>query len=107
MAASSGKGKGAPRAAPAVQPPDPTRQVGFHQLLVAARKQWLIDALTDALRRVDPVELKKQLAEYVPVDAQSILAEAGIRDEQVFPTPVLLEAAPTLVGYYRLLVGLP
>jgi hypothetical protein len=43
----------------------------------------------------------------VPVDAQQILAAAGIRDEQVFPTPSLLELSPNLVGYYRLLLGLP
>ena len=34
-----------------------------------------------------------------------MLAVAGIRDEQVFPVPAVLEARPTLVGYYRLLLG--
>ena len=33
------------------------------------------------------------------------MASNGIRDEEVFPTPILLEAQPTLVGYYRLLLG--
>jgi hypothetical protein len=81
--------------------------VAFHQLLVAARKTWLMDALRDAVSHVDPNALKAQLSAYVPPDAQQILAAAGIRDEHVFPVPVLLEEAPTLVGYYRLLLGLP
>jgi len=87
--------------------PEASRQVQFHQLLVSARKTWLIDALSEALTRVDQRQLKSQLLEFVPSDAQRILAAAGIRDEHVFPTPILLEAAPTLVGYYRLLLGLP
>lgn len=83
-----------------------SRQVTFHQFLVGARKKWLVDALREAVGRVDPRELRNQLAEYVPEDVQRLLATAGIRDEEVFPTPVLLEAQPTLVGYYRLLLGM-
>jgi hypothetical protein len=88
-------------------PPSSSRQLAFHQLLVGARKTWLSDALSDALTRVDPVVLKKQLAAHVPPDAQQLLAGAGIRDEHVFPAPAVLEAAPSLVGYYRLLLGVP
>lgn len=87
--------------------PDPSRQVAFHQLLVAARRTWLIDALVKAVSEIDPVELKLQLMKYVPKDAQRILAGAGVRDEHVFPTPITLKTAPTLVGYYRLLLGVP
>jgi len=81
--------------------------VAFHQLLVAARKTWLMDALSEALAVVDPHILKQQLSKYVPADAQRILAAAGVRDEHVFPAPIILEAKPTLVGYYRLLLGIP
>jgi hypothetical protein len=87
--------------------PDASRQVRFHQLLVAARKTLLIDALSDSLGRIDPVRLKEQLLDYVPSESQQILAKSGVRDEHVFPTPVILETAPTLVGYYRLLLGVP
>ena len=66
-----------------------------------------MDALSQALRLVEPRVLKDQLTKYVPADAQRILAAAGIRDEHVFPTPIVLETKPTLVGYYRLLLGLP
>lgn len=87
--------------------PGASRQVAFHQLLVAARKTWLVDGLKEAVLRVDPQELKKQIGEYVPSDAQQLLAANAVRDEYVFPTPVVLEAAPTLIGYYRLLLGIP
>lgn len=90
-----------------IEVPDPSRQVAFHQLLVGARKVWLKDALSQALADVDPNAVKADLARLVPSDAQAILAAAGIRDEQVFPTPTVLRHAPTLLGYYRLLLGLP
>jgi XcyI restriction endonuclease len=66
---------------------------------------WLIDALSDALGRVDPNLLKIQLSTHVPADAQPILAAADVRDEHVFPTALVLEAKLTLVGYYRILLG--
>jgi hypothetical protein len=84
-----------------------SRQIIFHQLLVQARKTWLSDALSDALGKVEPSTIKEQISLYVPDDAQKILASAGIRDEHVFPCSALLEMRPTLVGYYRLLLGLP
>jgi hypothetical protein len=87
--------------------PDPSRQIAFHQLLVSARKTWLIDALAETLGQIEPAQLKKELLAFVATDAQRILAKAGIRDEHVFPLPSILEASPTLVGYYRLLLGLP
>lgn len=87
--------------------PSPSRQIVFHQLLVSARKKWLSDALSEALAQIDPGQVKQQLLDYVPADAQRMLAAAGIRDEQVFPIPIVLKAAPTLIGYYRLLLGVP
>ena len=88
-----------------LNPPDPSRQVAFHQLLVAARKIWLADALSEALGTIDPEILKEQTLKYAPKHALRILASANVRDEQVFPTPVVLEQKPTLVGFYRLLLG--
>lgn len=91
----------------ALKPPSPSRQVRFHQLLVAARKQWFIDALSEALGAVDQVAIKNEVIDYVPADAQKILASSGIRDEHIFPLPTVIEAKPSLVGYYRLLLGAP
>lgn len=82
-----------------------TKQITFHKLLVDARGKWLVDALRDVVRDIDPSALKEQLVEYVPRDVQQILAGSGIRDEDVFPTPIVLAAQPSLVGYYRLLLG--
>ena len=88
-----------------LNPPRATRQVTFHELLLAARRTWTIDALSSVLASVDPQMVKSQLLIYVPMDVQQTLARLGIRDEHVFPTPVVLEAKPALVGYYRLLTG--
>ena len=90
-----------------IKPPSPGRQIAFHQLLVAARKSWLVDALKEALGVADPNAVKEQISKCVPADVQKILAANGIRDELVFPVPALLEAKPTLIGYYRLLLGVP
>ena len=43
----------------------------------------------------------------MPDDAQKILAAAGVRDEHVFPVPCVIETRPSLIGYYRLLLGAP
>jgi hypothetical protein len=91
----------------ALNPPGASRQVQFYQLLVAARKQWFMDALSDALSKVEQAVVKQQTSKYVPADVQKILAAAGIRDEHVFPVPVVIEAKPSLIGYYRLLLGSP
>lgn len=92
---------------PSIKPLSPSRQVAFHQLLVAARKSWLMDALKQALKQAPPKKVKEQLSIYMPADVQQILAAAGVRDEHVFPVPAVLEAKPTLIGYYRLLLGIP
>jgi hypothetical protein len=83
-----------------------SRQVIFHQMLVAARKTVLLDALSEALGQIDPAVAKKEVLKYVPADAQKILAASGIRDEHVFPLPSVLARTPTLIGYYRLLLGI-
>lgn len=96
-----------PVASAVLTPPDASRQVRFHQLLVAARKQWFIDALSDALGKVDPDAVQAQIHQYVPADVRKILASGGLRDEHVFPVPIVIELKPSLVGYYRLLLGIP
>ncbi len=94
------------RAIAKIQPLSASRQVLFHQLLVAARKTVLGDALSETLASLDPKKVKSQIQIYVPADVQKILAVAGIRDEYVFPSPIVLEARPSLLGYYRLLLGI-
>ncbi len=66
-----------------------------------------MDALSEALGQLDQSIVKEQIREYVPGDVQKILAAAGLRDEYVFPVPAVIETKPSLVGYYRLLLGAP
>lgn len=98
---------GAAEARRAFKPPGASRQIGFHQLLVAARKKYFMDALSEALATLDQNTIKIQIANYVPADVQKLLATAGLRDEYVFPVPAVVEAKPTVIGYYRLLLGAP
>lgn len=65
-----------------------------------------MDALSEVLSQLEPTVTKKQILAYVPADTQKILAAAGIRDEHIFPVPSVLEKKPTLVGYYRLVLGI-
>ncbi len=90
-----------------VSAPSPARQVRFYQLLVGARKRWFMDALSDALGQLEQSLVKEEIGKYVPPEAQKALATAGLRDEFVFPVPAVLETKPSLVGYYRLLLGAP
>lgn len=88
-----------------LKPPSSTRQVAFYQLLVAARKKWFVEALSAVLGLLDPSTVKAEIGEYVPAEAQRALAAAGLRDEFVFPLPAVLQSKPSLVGYYRMLLG--
>lgn len=106
------KGKTAKRENAAVRkvvlsPPSAGRQVRFYQVLVAARKQWFIDALSDALGQLDQNTVQPQVSDYVPADVRRVLAAAGLRDEYVFPIPAVIETKPSLIGYYRMLLGSP
>lgn len=82
------------------------KQVAFHQLLAGARKTVLADALSAAMRAADQEKVKAELSDLIPRDVQKALAATGIRDEWVFPSPTVLREQPTLVGYYRLLLGI-
>ncbi|HKZ13589.1 MAG TPA: XcyI family restriction endonuclease [Solirubrobacterales bacterium] len=72
---------------------------------MAARKTVLIEALREAVGEVAPAAIKEEISSIVPEAAQQLLAQAGIRDEDVFPVPSILRKRPTLIGYYRLLLG--
>jgi hypothetical protein len=61
--------------------PPPDLQVSFALKLSEARTQILQDALKDTVRRLDIVELDKQLATCAPKAGLSILAAHGLRGE--------------------------
>lgn len=92
---------------PHIPVPDHSRQLAFQELLASARKTWLIDALVEALGEANPDDVRNQASVYVPNDVHIILSQSGIPDEHVIPLPALLEVKPSLVAYYRLLLGLP
>lgn len=85
--------------------PAPVRQLYVQSLLSRARKEVLRDALLPTLGEVDPNVLSSEIQNYVPAQARQALQAAGIRDEHVFALPVVLKHQPTLLGYYRLLLG--
>jgi hypothetical protein len=85
--------------------PPPDLQVSFALKLIDARSKLLQDALRATVRDLDIEELDKQLAKYAPKAGLSTLASHGLRGELVFPVPLVLEANPRLLGYYRLLLG--
>jgi hypothetical protein len=85
--------------------PPPDLQVSFALKLTEARATILQDALKDTVRRLDIVELDRQLATCAPKAGISILAAHGLRGELVFAAPLVLESNPHLLAYYRLLYG--
>ena len=86
--------------------PAPTLQIEFSICLAAARKAYLIDALSDAVATLDIRALDAQLSEYVPRKYMGRIAAAGLRAELIFPVPIILQANPRLLAYYRLLLGI-
>lgn len=86
--------------------PAPVRQLYVYQVLKGARTSVLHDALLSTVAAIDPDELAAEIAAFAPKDARKRLQAAGIRDEMVFPTPIVITTRPSLLGYYRLLLGL-
>lgn len=83
----------------------PTLQLGFYQRLEEARRAHLLPALLDHVGRLDMKKLHRDLYDLVGNERLSHVARKGIRGELVFPVPYLLTSKPTLIGYYRLLLG--
>ena len=87
-------------------PLDSERAVDLYSRLVAARSVYLQPALSDAVRVVGVAQIDSELNTLVPQDSLTRLASLGIRGERVFPTPSILTEAPTLIAYYRMLLGI-
>lgn len=85
--------------------PDPELQIDFSGVLAEIRGQYLQDALSATVQKLDITELDKALAEFVPKPSLSMLASHGLRGELMFPVPLVLTEKPHLLGYYRLLYG--
>ncbi|MDQ3707486.1 MAG: XcyI family restriction endonuclease [Chloroflexota bacterium] len=80
--------------------------IGLYQALLEARRLQLHPALNATVSAVGVARLNQELERLVPADALDHVASLGLRGERVFPVPALIEHAPPLIGYYRMLLGL-
>ena len=85
--------------------PAPELQINFALSLAEIRQRYLQDALSQTVRGLKIPDLDHQLADLVPPHSLTMLAGRSLRGETLFPIPVVLEANPRLLGYYRLLYG--
>jgi len=85
--------------------PEPLLQIEFSVCLAAARRAYLIDALSETVAKLDIRTLDRQIAEIIPHEFINKLASAGLRAELLFPLPLVLAENPRLLTYYRLLLG--
>lgn len=85
--------------------PRPELQIDFSFALGQIRNTYLQEALSKAVNDIEISILDTQLSNLVPCDSLKALARHGLRGELVFAVPYLLENSPSLIGYYRLLLG--
>lgn len=85
--------------------PPPELQIGFAHRLVTLQQTHLQPALLKTVAELDITALDKQLAEVMPAQALQKLASYGLRGEALFAAPMVLRAKPTLLTYYRTLLG--
>lgn len=83
----------------------PELQVVFAHRLVALQQTHLQSALFKTVAGLDIAALDKQLAQVMPARALQKLASFGLRGEALFMAPMVLQAMPTLLTYYRTLLG--
>ena len=86
--------------------PPPGKQVYLAAFLSRIRENGgLRQCVRDAARDIDATELRRQLENFVPADGLQALQGSGIRDEEVFVVPAVLNHSPGTLIYYRLLLG--
>lgn len=83
----------------------PDLQIGFAHRLLALRQTHLQPALLNAVSTLDIALLDQQLASIAPSEAMRKLAALGMRGEAMFAAPMVLQANPRLLTYYRTLLG--
>lgn len=83
----------------------PDLQISFAFSMKEAREHILIDALKSCVQKIDLGTLDLQLHEFADAKSLKRLASFGIRGEVIFAVPCILEKCPSLLGYYRLLLG--
>jgi tetratricopeptide (TPR) repeat protein len=89
----------------AFQAPSVDLQIHFYEQLRELRERLLLDALFAVVAESDITLVDRQLAELVSAQGLCKMAALGLRGELLFPVPCLLQQRPSLLGYYRLLLG--
>jgi hypothetical protein len=85
--------------------PEPDLQIEFYHRLQKIRASYLLDALLAAISGLEIGRIDEELRELVSNSSLQKMAGWGLRGEILFPVPYVLENHPTLLGYYRLLLG--
>jgi hypothetical protein len=65
----------------------------------------LLSGLRATVASLPTAQLDAQLASFAPASALAVLSGYGLRGETVFAVPLVLTANPSMIGYYRLLLG--
>jgi len=86
--------------------PNTERQTYIEVFLRQARENCLHAVVAKTAREVAPKDLRRELVLHVPAEGLSFLQGTGIRDEEVYAVPCLLERNPRIVAFYRLLLGI-
>lgn len=82
------------------------KPIDLYEALVIARRLQLQPALGRAVSDVGVRTIDEELRALVPAEALNHVARLGMRGERIFPVPSILEYAPPLIGYYRMLLGI-
>lgn len=83
----------------------PDLQISFFNQLKLISGQYLSQALTNTILKLDIECIDTELRNYVPKNSIGKVAGWGLRGERIFPVPCILRSNPFLLGYYRLLFG--
>jgi len=84
---------------------DPKMQIKFYHRLQSLNQIYLFKALRNTVRTLDISIIDNELHEYVDGEALNRAASFGLRGEIFFPIPYIIKSNPSLLGYYRLLLG--
>jgi hypothetical protein len=85
--------------------PPPELQIDFSFLLSQIRNEYLQEALSETVEKMNIPKIDKELADFVPTTDLALLASHGLRGELIYALPCILLVNPRLLGYYRLLLG--
>jgi len=83
----------------------PDLQISFLYQLKSISDQYLSQALTSTILKVDIECVDRELRLHVSKNSIRKVAGWGLRGERIFPVPCILHSNPFLLGYYRLLYG--